>query len=229
MLALPLQFMPALPAMPNSLPFMHFCLSMALRLLRGARTPLPAALMLLLVSACQAPQQSSTMKPLDFSAVTPVTLDVARIEIDRSYAPPAKYPHVEHLFPTPPYEAVEDWAAHKFRASGGENVLTVEIREAGAVEAPLATRKGVKGWFTVEPSERYDGKLEVGLRLYAPGSALAKAEASTSIAKTVGVREDASLEEREKTFQLMTQEMILMMDKELQRQIATYFGPYIVR
>ncbi len=180
--------------------------------------------------ACRQPADApATLEPLDFSTLQQVSLNVERIEIIRNYIPPARYPNVDHLFPTPPYEALDMWAKQTLHA-GGKNsgVVTVEIHDASVKETPLNTKDGITGLLTVEPSERYDARMEVAIKLYTPDDALPAAEAGAVVKLSREIREDATLDQRDALFQNMTDELIKLMDKQIRQQINQYFAPYIL-
>jgi len=83
------------------------------------------------------------------------------------------------------------------------------------------------GMFTTEQSERYDARVVVEMQIIAgdgriEGSLTAKAERSRS------VPEDISLNERERLWFQMTEDLMKELDAQLEQTIKTTFFPFVI-
>ena len=78
-------------------------------------------------------------------------------------------PNVEHEFPQRPAEVAAQWATDRLQAVGTNNIVRVTIVKGSVVEVPLAKSSGVKGIFTIDQSEQYDGTLSVRVEIVGPG------------------------------------------------------------
>ena len=88
-------------------------------------------------------------------------LNVGSIQVVEAYSSPMKLPNVEHLMPDPLPHAVADWARTRFKANGGAGTLTITITNASVIRQDLPTHQGVTGWFNVDQSDRFEGKVDV--------------------------------------------------------------------
>lgn len=176
------------------------------------------------LTACQ-PPAAQPLRGMDFSELRPVTLNVQNILTFQEYTSTPRPPYVEQSFPTPPAQAVEIWANQRFRAAGQRNRLELIVKQASVVEVPLAQTKGIKGLFTTEQSERYDAHLEVELRLYTGGH-VAAAEVSAEAKLSRSISEKATLAERERFYQQLVKDLVLLLDNEVEKKINLYFSPY---
>ena len=115
------------------------------------------------LTACETAPTAPAFPALSFSHLPPIRLDVRAVEIVPEYQPPAKPPHVEHLFPLKPIDAVQRWSRERLVAAGTAGVARVVIKRASVVEVPLKRTTGVRGWLTTDQTERYDGVIEVAI------------------------------------------------------------------
>jgi len=162
-----------------------------------------------------------------FADSPPIALDVARIEVEVAYVPPMQDPHVDHVLAVTPTDAVRLWAQSRLKAVGSEGTATVIVRQASVVEKPLERTGGVRGWFTQDQSERYDGTLQVEVVAQHPGRGF-QASASAAVSSSTSVAEDVTLAEREKTMLSLVQAMARELDSRMVPAIRNYFGPLIV-
>lgn len=197
---------------------------MGLRYGRFAALALAAGLAL---GACQAPPPAGDFPALTFQHVQPVVLDVGLVQVEEVYRPPMGPPHVDHLAPTPPIEAVRHWAERRFQAAGDNGTLRVIIKDASIREVPLDTRSGVTGLLTREQAERYDGRLEVELVAEEPDSRFSVFTATT-VQRSTTVPEGASIYEREKTLFSLVERMMQDLDGQVEASVGDRFAPLIV-
>ncbi len=194
--------------------------------IRLARTVGFAAAICGVLAGCQTPDPEPAYPELSYAHFGAIALDVQRIEVVRAYAPPAKKPNVEHLFPVSPLAAAERWINDRLRAAGRTGVARATISRASVVEVPLKRTSGVRGVFTKDQSERYDGQIEITISILG-ADGREKANVSSRAERSRTVAEDASPIDREKVWFEMTEAMMNDLNAALQRQINEHFRAYI--
>ncbi|WP_119677321.1 hypothetical protein [Indioceanicola profundi] len=155
----------------------------------------------------------------------PITLDVASIEVDDQYVPPMRDPHVEHVIPVSPAEAVRLWTQDRLRAGGSQGTARVVIRNASVMEEPLERTGGIRGWFTKDQSERYTGRLQVEIVVENGGF---QGTATTNVARSTTVPEDVSLAEREKVMLELVRNLARDLDSQLEPAIRQHLFPVLI-
>lgn len=164
---------------------------------------------------------------LDFTAKDPITLDVASIDVESEYVAPMKEPNVDHLITITPSDSVRLWASQRLKAGGTQGRARVIIRDASVKEKELERTTGIKGWFTKDQSEQYDGRLQVDIIV--DGTARGFSGSVTAIVtRSTSVREDVSLAERDKTMLAMVKEMGTDLDSQLEAAIKANLFPVII-
>ena len=194
--------------------------------LRWARTLGLAVTTCGMLVACQTPDPEPTFPELSYAHFGTIPLDVKHIEVVRAYSQPARKPNVEHLFPVNPMASAERWVRDRLKVAGRTGVAQATISRASVIEVPLQRTKGVRGVFTKDQAERYDGLIEITIRIFGDdgsekGSVMSRAERSRTVA------EDASLIDREKVWFEMTEAMMNDLNASLQRQINTHLRPFV--
>lgn len=150
-----------------------------------------------LLGACAAPAPTQRLPDMTFAHLKSFNIDVAKIEIENRFSAPAAAPHVEHLIPTSPAAALEQWVKDRFRPVGNAGTLRLIIEDAKATETALALDKSLKGRLTKQQSRRYETSVRATLELRnATGIALGSASASAE--RSITAREDISINDREK-------------------------------
>lgn len=149
-------------------------------------------------------------------------------QITESFSNPNQEPHVEHLMPVPPSQAMRIWVGDRIRATGaGTETLRLDIREASVVEKPLPTKSGVTGFFTNEPEVRYEGRATVALQVLDP-SGRVEAEVTASTWRTKEILEKASLAQREQMWFDLVEAMVNDLDSQLSQGIPQYLGRWML-
>ena len=190
--------------------------------------PLFALLAMLALAGCISGTENYTPQPLQFSDA-PVRLNVASINVTSSYQSPQRAPNVEHTFPTPPAQAVHQWAKQRLAAAGQRGILEVLIEQASVREETLPKKTGIEGFFTDEQDVRYDASIKVSMRIYDGISALSTAHADVYVTRSRTLNERASIAEREKLFDSMIREMMAQFEIEANTQMNRYFTAYLLR
>jgi hypothetical protein len=191
---------------------------------------LPLSFLLLLagglITSCDTPPHREPFPQLTYQHLAPINLDVARIVIQDAYQPPMTAPHVDQDFPTPPATAARQWAKDRLKAVGSDGVAKFTILDGSAVDVPLPRTTGISGMLTQDQSDRYDVKLTVRLEVENrmgnhSGAITAGAQRSESVA------EDMTLNEREKLWFEMTDELMKQLNAELEKQIGSHLKEFV--
>lgn len=179
-----------------------------------------------ILAACQnAPRIDK--QPLSFSQYAPIHMAVSNIEVVNEYQSPMHLPYVEHLIPYSPAEAMEIWTRQRLRAVGLENTLQVIIKNGAVTVTQLPLKEGWREFFTGNPDKRYDGVLEVELRVYGSTGALSLANVTAKVSRSVIINEKASVQERDAIFRKMITDMMTMLNAQLEKTMFMYMSNYI--
>lgn len=186
-----------------------------------------AALALFFLAACQEAPLSYTLSPVSFRNEPAIRLNVARINVIEEYRSPSAAPNVEHQMSMSPAQGVKIWANERLQAVGSTGQLDVIITDASLKEIDLPVKKGVRGFFTDDQSERYDASLKVTLRVYDGASTMSRADGDVYVTRSRTINEKASLADREKLWHDMTTDMLKSFDREAEGRIRQYFNNYL--
>jgi hypothetical protein len=176
------------------------------------------------LAGCETTPPRAGFPQIGFAHLPPLNVAVGRIEVVREYAPPVAKPNVEHMFPVSPAATAERWARDRLRAVGGSGVLRAVVVKAAVVEVPLKSMGGVKGAFTIEQSERYDGEIEMRLELVDGGSS---GTVSSKAERRRTVPENISLADREKVWFQLTEAMMNDLNTSLESQMRKNFANWM--
>jgi len=151
---------------------------------------------------------------ITFKHLSPIALNVAQIDIiDHSKSGMAGE-HVEHLFPTSPKQAMNNWVRDRLNATGTSGLARLSINDASAIEEKLVKKTGLTGVFTNDQSERYTTNIDVRLDLF-DGQNNNTGYASAKASRYITLAENLSLLEREKAWFEMVEKLMADLDKAL--------------
>ena len=169
-------------------------------------------------AACQSRPPDEPYPPLRYTNYPVIELDVALIEIENAYVPPASPPNVDHLFPVTPLAATNQWLKDRLKAVGTVGRVRAVIANAAAISTSIETNKSFSGYFINEQAEQFDANLEVVIEvLDDAGARVGVAWASAKRAQTIP--EDASLRDKDLVWYRMTDSLMTAFDKEIELQI----------
>lgn len=178
------------------------------------------------LAACETTVPPRAFPDLRYNHLTPIRLDAVRVDVIQQYKSSGTKPNVEHEFPTRPAAVAAQWATDRLTAVGVNNTVRVTIVNGAVVEVPLKRTTGVKGVFTTDQSERYDGTLEIKIEILGPrGRQLASVSSQAKRARTVP--ENITLAERERVWFRMTESMMNDLNLSLERQIRQHFSSWL--
>jgi len=184
------------------------------------------AFVAIVVAGCAAEAQKPGFPQISFAHLQPISLNVARVEVENRYVSPAARPNVEHEFPVSPAAVAMNWGRDRLRAAGASGVARVVVRRASVVEVPLKRSEGVKGLFTRDQSERYDAVIDMMAEIRdEAGNVRVTVESTAKRSRTVS--ENISLIEREKVWFEMTEAMMSDLNMALENQMRIHMKDWI--
>ena len=187
---------------------------------------LPTLLPLLLAACALPPPEARSWPDITFMHLRPIEFDVAEIVIRTPYREPIEAPHVGEQFPVSPSRAARNWAEDRLRAVGRRGTVTVTIQESSAIEEVLEQKGGLTGMVTMQQSERYVVVIDIRVEAFDPvGPRSAKAGARTR--KSITVREDVTLDEREQIWYTLTKDTMTDFNAAMERQIRSSLNSFI--
>ena len=193
-----------------------------------SRSPALASILavVFLLTGCATEVQKPGFSQISFAHLQPISLNVARIEVENRYVSPATRPNVEHEFPVSPAAVASNWGRDRLRAVGQSGVARVVVRRASVVEVPLKRTTSVTGAFTRDQSERYDAIIDMMVELRdADGNVRVTAESTAKRSRSVS--ENVSLIEREKIWFEMTETMMSDLNTALENQVRIHMKEWI--
>ena len=193
-----------------------------------SRSPALASILavVFLLTGCATEVQKPGFSQISFAHLQPISLNVARIEVENRYVSPATRPNVEHEFPVSPAAVASNWGRDRLRAVGQSGVAWVVVRRASVVEVPLKRTTGVTGAFTRDQSERYDAIIDMMVELRdTDGNVRVTAESTAKRSRSVS--ENVSLIEREKIWFEMTETMMSDLNTALENQVRIHMKEWI--
>lgn len=173
------------------------------------------------VAACATTPPPAKFPDLTYSHLPSINLVGSAVQVDSRYRSPMAPPNVEHLIPTSPSKALNQWARDRLRAVGGDGVVRLVILDASVTETALPRDASFKGHFTKEQSERYDAAIEAAVEIV-DRNGVARANASARVKRSTTVREDASLNERDKVKFALVEALMLDFNAEIEKNIRQY-------
>lgn len=186
-----------------------------------------AALSLTLLAGCASPPPPPQRFPEITFAGAPIRLAVGAIEVVEAYTPPLTAPHIEHLMPISPERMAARWPKDRLATAGGPLRARYTVKQAGVTETQLPRTEGIRGAFTTDQAQRYDGVLEIALdiideRGFAVGTVSAHVERRQSVAENI------TLAQRDEIWYGFVQGMAKDLDAELDKNIRASLARFIV-
>ncbi len=179
-----------------------------------------------LLAGCETTVQKPAYPQISFAHLPKLPVNVARVEVENRYVSPAAAPNVEHLFPVSPSASALNWGRDRLSPEGAGGVARVVLKRASVVEVPLQRTGGIKGAFTTDQSERYDAVMEMAVQMLdESGNVRATVEAATKRSRTVP--ENLSINEREKVWFEMTENLMADLNAALESQIREHMKSWL--
>ncbi len=178
------------------------------------------------LAGCAVSADRPVYPQISFAHLPKIVLDVARVEFADKYASPATEPNVEHRFPVSLAATALNWGRDRLQPAGAGGVARFTLERASIVEVPLEKSRGVRGAFTNDQSERYNGVMTISIEIQnTAGERQGIVRATTQRSQTVS--ENISLNEREKIWFDMTEQMMATMNEALETQVRTRLNNWL--
>jgi len=185
-----------------------------------------ALLSVLALGACANSAAPPALPEITFQHLGSFQLDVAQIEVLDEYVPPLKPPYVEHLFSTSPATVAARWGRDRLKAVGTSRKARFIVRDASVSETLLEIEEGLEGALTTDQSERYQAQLSVVIDIVSEERGR-EAYVEASAVRARSVPEDATLNERQRLFHAMTEDLMADLNVALERNILEHLGKYV--
>lgn len=187
-----------------------------------------AVLLALSLAGCEVPSPEQKLPQLTYSHLAPYRLNVGRVEISSEYQSPMRDPNVEHIMPVSPEAAIKRWAQDRLQPVGTSGAVRLIIRDARVVEVPLQVDRGIGGLFKSEQTQRYDANIELVLQTLDERN-MPRNEIVARTQRSRTVTEGITLNERDRIWFDMVDDMMKDLNAQLDSLIPQYFNEYIVR
>jgi len=194
-----------------------------LKLIRAAA---PLAVAGVMLGACGTSTPTQRLPEMTFAHLQTISVDVAAFEVINQFNPPLAAPHIEHLMPTSPAVALQQWLKDRFKGVGKTGTLRLIIEDARATETTLTKNESLKGKFTKQQSQRYDMTVKATMELRGiAGDLLASTTAQAE--QSITAREDISLNDREKLWFDTVSQLMASFNQAMEANIRTYMGRWL--
>lgn len=181
----------------------------------------------LLLGSCRTPPSEVRFPEITFGHQAPFTLTASRIDVDSRYQPPMRAPNIEHLVPVPPERALRRWAQDRLRTGGQPGTVRFTITEASVTEYPLAVTGGVRGAFTKDQAAEFTATVEASVEVL-DGRGFRLAFATARVNRLKSIREDTTLNDRERALFSLVDDVMKDFDREIERNIRQYLVGYLL-
>jgi hypothetical protein len=174
----------------------------------------------LALGACADAPPLPQFPTLTYTHLPRIVFEAERLEIANEYQAPLAPPNVEHLFAQRPDAVLQRWANDRLAVSGrGENLVRFVIGDARVTETELPRETGVRATFTNFQAQRYDGRMQATIEIRQVRGNFRVGDAAASATRSRSVAENISLNDRERVWYEMVEQMMADINAELDRQV----------
>lgn len=180
------------------------------------------------------PPSGPVAATITFAHRAPLILDVASIELVEPWRQPGTAPHIGHRNANSPPNIVRAWTRDRLTASPGGpgardgTVLRVILQDGSVTQTALKVEEGVGGLFRDEADTQIDAVCAVDVEVVDP---VAGRIGSVSV-RVVGTRkilESASLNERDRVYFALMEEVANSLNSALENGLNAELGFVIKR
>ncbi len=180
----------------------------------------------LMAAGCETVVETQRLPDITFAHLPTFRFDVANIAVDSRFHAPLTAPHMEERLPTSPEKALRQWANDRLKAVGTKGTLKLVIEDASATETALARDTSLKGQFTKQQSQRYDLGAKATLLVIDTGG-VERGTATAQASRTITVREDVSLNERERIMFDLVDRLLADFNTQMEANIRQHLAPWL--
>jgi hypothetical protein len=181
------------------------------------------------LAGCASAPPVQRFPELTYGHLGVMRFDAARVEVASEYQPPLRAPNVDHVFPTPPERVMRRWAQDRLAASGaGDRFVRFVILDAKVTETNLPRTTGVTGAFTRDQSQRYDLTMAAAIEVREERGNFRSGYATASTSRSRTVREDITINDRDKVWFEMLEQAMNELNTELERQVRANMARFLV-
>lgn len=134
--------------------------------------------------------------------------------------------HVEGDFDVPPLTALENWAGDRLQAAGTTGKLTLNVRQASAIQENLATTGGIEGLFRSEQGYKVTVRLEVEFVAEDP-TRLVSSRTTVVTEQFKTMPENVSFTERRQTNYALCRVVIEAFDAKATPALRQFMAPFL--
>ncbi|MBF0335920.1 MAG: hypothetical protein HQL40_20160 [Alphaproteobacteria bacterium] len=178
------------------------------------------------LAGCQTPSPTQKLPQMTFQHLPVWRLDVGQVMIQSDFKSPMRAPHIEHLAPVSPEEAVRRWAAARLQPVGLDGAVRVVVRDARLTETPLQVTQGVKGAFTKDQAARFDVVLDVAVQVIDQRQ-MPVAEAVAQAARNRSIPEGTTLNDRDRILYEMVEGAMMDLNAQLDPLIGQFMARWV--
>jgi hypothetical protein len=179
------------------------------------------------LAACETPVQVERFPELTYDHLTSFQLNTLTVQVKSDYTPPLAPPNVDHLFPTPPKKAMERWGVDRLKAAGSQGSARFTIIDASIIETKLKLEPGITGALTKQQAFRYDATVEGSLEVM-DSRGFRKGFASARVRRSRTVREDATLNDRDRIWFNLVEDLMRDFNAEIEKNIRQHLGGHLM-
>ena len=181
------------------------------------------------LAGCSTTPPVQRFPELTYGHLGVMRFDASRVEIASEYQPPLRAPNVDHMFPTPPERVMRRWAQDRLAAAGaGDRFVRFVVLDAKVTETNLPRSTGVTGAFTRDQSQRYDLTMAAAIEVREERGNFRTGYATASTSRSRTVREDITINDREKVWFEMLEQAMNELNTELERQVRANMTRFLV-
>lgn len=178
-----------------------------------------------LLIACQPVPQRPEYPMPRFDHLPRIPVNAAKLNVVQQYRSPMQSPYVEQLMPIAPAAAVEQWIRDRVELVGTNGEVTFTISDAHVAMQDLPRTKGIKGAFTKDQSELYQGRLVVTAHLEVNTPAASYADADSEVTVKKSLIEGSSLQDRDNLYYTIMKDMTARFAEAMEPQLRARFNP----
>ena len=181
----------------------------------------------LALAACETPVTVQQFPEITFAQYPPLGLNAGRVEIVSSVQPTMQAVQAGAQFPVPPERAMRRWAEDRLVAKGVNGVARFTIVDATVSETPLAVEGGFRAAFRKQQAVRYEATV-AGMIEIVDEQGFRRAFASSRVGRSQTLREDASLNERDRLRFDLIEALMRDFNNEMEQDIRTHISAFLM-